>query len=1170
MNTRLFITRPVMTTLVMLGLLFFGIASYVNLPVSYLPAVDFPVILVKATLPGASPKTMASSVAAPLERQFSAIAGLESMSSTSSQGLTQVTLMFELGKDIDKAAMDVQAAITKARGNLPNTMTDEPTFEKVNPADSPILWMAISSKSLPLSTVNDYATTFVTQTISMIPGVAQVAIYGEQKYAVRIQVDPRRLATMGLGLDEVASAVSAENVNLPMGTLDGPNVSTMLDADGQLKRAEKYNPIIVAYRGGMPVRLEDIGKVVPSAASVKTGSWLNHDQTIFLAIKRQPGSNTIEVVDKIKAQLPMIRRQLPAAIDLKITFDMSKPIHESVEDVKFTLALAVALVVMVVFLFLRNVPGTVISGIAIPFSIVATFAVMWFMRFTLDNFSLMALTLAVGFVVDDAIVMLENVVRHMEMGKSPMEAALDGAKEIGPTIISMTVSLAVVFVPILFMPGIIGRILNEFAVTITAAILVSGVVSLTLTPMLCSRWLKPGSHLEHSDPLYEKVLTWYRKTLHYALDHRRKTMIASGVLFLLTIVLFVVVPKGFLPSDDMGYLFGIVEGPQGVSFDDQAKAQKSLTPKILADKDVRDVIQVVGTGTTNQGYTVVFLKDKRKSTADEVLARLQPKLQSSPGLLAFVQNPPMIRMSGKPTKGLYQFTLLSPDTEVLYRATGELVNALSKVQGLANVSTDLQVNAPQVDLKINRDLAATLGVTAEAIEMAMYSAYGSRQVSTIYSENDTYKVILELLPEFRQDPLALSMLYVRSKGGKLVRLDALVDVTETTGPITVNHSGQLPSVTISFDLAPGTSLGEAMTRVQDTAHKTLPDTVNANFEGSASSFKGSMGTAGFLLIVAIVVIYIILGCLYESFIHPITILSGLPSAAMGGLLSLLAFRAELNLYGFVGIIMLIGIVKKNAIMVVDFAIEAEKRGMTPAEAAFEGSLVRFRPIMMTTMAAIMGAMPIALGFGAGAQARRPLGLVVVGGLVLSQVVTLYLTPVFYTYMDDFSKFMDKNGWRGVVRHVREHPRLAWALGLLETGLARAHGSLSRRPWYLRLVAGLHTRHERACERLARARDFLRRVLGLIRTGEFESKVDLRQGLRDLVRKPEGKPETQAAVPGPEDAKPGAKPADMTDDVAATPVKTPDAAADEAPSTQADKASDPQAENPVDKKSDKPG
>ncbi len=1139
MNTRLFITRPVMTTLVMLGLLFFGIASYVNLPVSYLPAVDFPVIQVKAVLPGASPKTMASSVAAPLERQFSAIAGLESMSSTSSSGLTQVTLMFELGKDIDKAAMDVQAAITKARGNLPNTMTDEPTFEKVNPADSPILWMAISSKSLPLSTVNDYATTFVTQTISMISGVAQVAIYGEQKYAVRIQVDPRKLATMGLGLDEVASAVAAENVNLPMGSLDGPHFSTTLDADGQLKRAEQYNPVIVAYRGGMPVRVEDIGKAVPSAASVKTGSWLNHDQTIFLAIKRQPGSNTIEVVDKIKAQLPMIRRQLPAAVDLRITFDMSAPIHESVQDVKFTLALAVALVVLVVFLFLRNIPGTVIAGIAIPFSIVSTFAVMWFMHFTLDNFSLMALTLAVGFVVDDAIVMLENVVRHMEMGKMPMEAALDGAKEIGPTILSMTISLAVVFVPILFMPGIIGRILNEFAVTITAAILVSGVVSLTLTPMLCSRWLKSGSHLEHTDPLFDKVLAWYKKTLRLALDHRRKTMWASGGLFVLTIVLFVIVPKGFLPSDDMGYLFGIVEGPQGISFDDQGKAQRSLTAPILADKDVRDVIQVVGTGTTNQGYTVIFLRDKRKSTADEVLARLQPKLQASPGLLAFVQNPPMIRMTGKPSKGLYQFTLLSPDTDTLYKATGELVTALSKVQGLANVTTDLQVNAPQVDMKINRDLASTLGVTADAIETALYSAYGSRQVSTIFSENDTYKVILELLPEYRENPLALSMLYVRSKSGKLVRLDALVEMDEDVGPITVNHSGQLPSVTISFDLAPGVSLGDAMTRVQDTAHRTLPDTVNANFEGTASSFKGSMGTAGFLLIVAIVVIYIILGCLYESFIHPITILSGLPSAAMGGLLSLLAFRAELNLYGFVGIIMLIGIVKKNAIMVVDFAIDAEKRGMSPADAAFEGSLVRFRPIMMTTMAAIMGALPIALGFGAGAQARRPLGLVVVGGLVLSQVVTLYLTPVFYTYMDDFSRFMGEKGFGGLVAHLRNHPRLHRGLAGLEAGLARLHSTLGKRRWYRRLVAGLHTRHERALERLGRAngqfsrlRDWLRRVLGLIRTGEYESKVDLVQGLRDVVRrgdKGEPKGPAQPETPGQDDTggsaptKPDSKP-----------------------------------------------
>ncbi|HWR02745.1 MAG TPA: efflux RND transporter permease subunit [Humidesulfovibrio sp.] len=1099
MNTKLFITRPVMTTLVMLGLLFFGIASYVNLPVSYLPAVDFPVIQVTATLPGASPKTMASSVASPMERQFSAIAGLEAMSSTSSQGLTTVTLMFELGKDIDKAAMDVQSAITKARGSLPNTMTDEPTFEKVNPADSPILWMAISSKSLPLYTVNDYATTFVTQTISMIPGVAKVQIYGEQKYAVRIQVDPRKLGAMGLGLDQVASAVAAENVNLPMGSLDGRHLQTNLDADGQLKRADKYNPLIVAYDNNMPVRLEDLGRVEDSAQTVKSGSWLNNDKTIFLAIKRQPGSNTIDVVNRIKAQLPLIRRQLPAAIALTEMYDMSKPIMESVNDVKFTLELSVALVVLVVFLFLRNIPGTVISAIAIPFSIVSTFAVMYFMRFTLDNFSLMALTLAVGFVVDDAIVMLENVVRHMEMGKSPMDAALDGAKEIGPTILSMTISLAVVFVPILFMPGIIGKILNEFAVVITAAILVSGVVSLTLTPMLCSRWLKPGSHLEHTDPLFDKVLAFYRRTLKLALLHRKKTMYASGGLFVLTIVLFVLVPKGFLPSDDMGYLFGIVEGPQGVSFEDQAKAQNALTPLILADPDVRDTLQIAGVGTTNQGYTVIFLKEHRKSTADEVLARLQPKLQSQPNLLAFVQNPPMIRMSGKPSKGLYQFTLLSPDTDVLYKASNDLVLALAKVKGLVNVTSDLQNNAPQVDLHINRDLATTLGVSAESIETAMYSAYAGRQISTIYAENDSYKVILELLPEYRQDPRALSLLYVRAKSGKLVRLDALVDAREGTGPITVNHSGQLPAVSISFDLDQGVSLGDAMAKVQDTAHKTLPDTVNAVFEGTASSFKGSMGTAGFLLLVAIVVIYIILGCLYESFIHPITILSGLPSAAMGGLLSLIVFRSELNLYGFVGIIMLIGIVKKNAIMVVDFAIEAEKKGMTPADAAYEGSLVRFRPIMMTTMAAIMGALPIAIGMGAGAQARRPLGLVVVGGLVLSQVVTLYLTPVFYTYMDEFNKFMGAKGFKGLVAHIRNHPRWAWAGALLERGLNRLHARLSRHGWYVRLSERIQTRHERSCARIEQTRDWLSRVWKLVRTGEYESKVDLRQGLRDLVR-----------------------------------------------------------------------
>ncbi len=1106
MNPKLFITRPVMTTLVMLGLLFFGIASYSNLPVSYLPTVDFPVIQVTATLPGASPKTMSSSVASPLERQFSAISGLAAMSSTSSQSLTTVTLMFDLSKDIDKAAMDVQAAITKARGSLPNTMTDEPTYDKVNPADSPILYLAIKSKTLPLSTVNDYATTFVTQTLSMVPGVAQVLIYGEQKYAVRIQVDPRKLASLGIGLDQVAGAVSAENVNLPMGSLDGPNKSITIDADGQLKRAERYGPIIVDYKNGVPVRLEDLGQIKDSTLTVKSGSWLNDERSLVVAIKRQPGSNTIDVVDRINQLLPTIRKQLPASIELKELFDRSKPIRQSVEDVKFTLALAVALVVLVVFLFLRNIPGTIITAVAIPFSIISTFAVMHFMGFTLDNFSLMALTLAVGFVVDDAIVMLENVVRHMEMGKTPMQASLDGAKEIGSTIITMTLSLAVVFIPILFMPGIIGRILNEFAVVITAAILVSGVVSLSLTPMLCSRWLKSGSHLEHSDPIFERVVTLYRRSLHYVLDHRRAAMIGSGLLFLLTIALFIIVPKGFLPADDMGLLFGIVEGPQGNSFEDQAKSQNALTPLLLSEKDIRDVIQVVGTGTTNQGYTVVFLNENRKTSTDDLLARLQPKLQSQPGLLAFVQNPPMIRMSGKPTKGTYQFTLLCPDTSILYRATGELVTALSKVPGLLRVSTDLQVNAPQVDLKINRDLAASLGVTAEAIETAMYSAYGSRQISTIYAENDSYKVILELLPQFRSNPLALSMLYVRSKSGQLVRLDTLVDVTEGTGPMTVNHSGQLPSVTISFDLAPGVALDQTMAEVQKTAHQKLPDTVNADFEGTASSFKSSMGTAGFLLIIAIVVIYIILGCLYESFIHPLTILSGLPSAAMGGLLSLIVFRQELHLYGFVGIIMLIGIVKKNAIMVVDFAIEAEKHGMTPSEAAFEGCIVRFRPIMMTTMAAIMGALPIALGFGVGAEARRPLGLVVVGGLVLSQVVTLYLTPVYYTYMDDFQDFMRHRGVVGLYQHLRDSARLHRLIELLCMAMGWLDRQLTRVPLFRRLADRLPALREAVLLRAARTRQAMRQRLHKMRPSTIADQSNMAQELRDVVmrgRKGEG-------------------------------------------------------------------
>ncbi|MFH1138396.1 MAG: efflux RND transporter permease subunit [Pseudomonadota bacterium] len=994
------IRRPVMTTLAMSALLFFGIIGYLYLPTSYLPQVDFPTIQVGASMTGASAVTMASTVAAPLESEFSSISGLESMSSSSGQGSTRITLQFSLDRDIDAAAQDVQSAISRAGRRLPEELTTDPNYQKVNPADNPVFYLAMYSETTPLTKVNEYAKTFVTQTLSMVEGVAQVLVYGERKYAVRIQLDPNKLAGLGIGLDDVKKAAASENVNLPMGNLYGPERNPSLEADGQLETAEKYLPLIVSYKNGQPVRLQDLGDVVDSVENNRSGSYYDGQQNIMLAVKRQPGSNTIEVVDRIYEKMDYIREQLPDSIKLAVRYDVSKTIRASVEDVKFTLVLAVGLVVLVVFLFLRTIRSTLIAAAAVPFSIVATFAVMYKLNFSLDNLSLMALTLAVGFVVDDAIVMLENIVRHLEMGKKPFQAALDGSREIGFTIISMTLSLTAVFLPVMFMSGIIGRVLNEFALTITCAILVSGAVSLSLTPMLASRLLKRGARHEESGLFFKTILRWYRWALTKTLDHPLSTMIAAGLLLYATAHVFMLIPKGFLPSVDQGMLTGSTQGAQGLSFPAMAERQNSLTPLLQANPNVDSVFQIVGTGAQNQGMVLVTLKPRkeRRKNADQVLRELWPAANSIPGLRVFLQNPPMIRIGGRSSKGDYQFTLLSPDTETLYEHAEAFTEKMKSLPSLMGVNNDLQLDNPQVKFVLNRDQAAALKVNAELIEDALFTAYGSRKISTINTQNDDYAVIMELAPEFQDRPDDLSLLHIRNKDGKLINLDVLTDRIDTTGPLTINHSGQLPSTTISFGLGPGVSIGQAYDQILDLARRELPAAVSYRFEGSADAFKQSMSSVYFLLFLAVVVIYLILGVLYESFLHPLTILSGLPSAALGGLLTLYLFGLDLNLYGFVGIIMLIGIVKKNAIMVVDFAIEAEKAGKSPRDAVFEGSLIRFRPIMMTTVAAIMGAAPIAFAYGADGQARQPLGLVVVGGLLLSQVVTLFLTPVFYTYM----------------------------------------------------------------------------------------------------------------------------------------------------------------------------